>query len=375
MIIGSVSLLLIISAVLTYFLWWQNPKKILLDAVVGVVAAKEYTSTGSTTLSVDGVDVKLEFGGRANDGNYGGEAVLKVRPDGYDKDIEVKVKAVYSSESVFYLRADGIEKIIDDAIDVYVKSTIDSLSDSYYYSYSDADIASIKDTLKSYFDPIIDKVDGKWIKISSKDIEDEDSREEYECTTNVLQKLGNDSKQVKEIIAVYRENDFLFIKNTLFREDGSTGYEIDVSSKEAQEAYEKFEKAVENTEAGKAIKKCSSSDDDDKKDDKSENEGKESDDDTKYKLIVWVNPLSHKLTGVDFEATSEKSKASIKHSQGFSIGQSEKIDIPSDTKDLRDLMGDWKQILANTGYGPTSYDLDYNYDGDNFEYNYNYSYY
>ena len=63
--LGVLAIVAIIATLLTYFLWWQNPEKMVTDAVSNAIVAKKAVVNGKIVANMKD-SVKLELNVKAN---------------------------------------------------------------------------------------------------------------------------------------------------------------------------------------------------------------------------------------------------------------------------------------------------------------------
>ncbi len=208
--------------------------------------------------------------------------------------------------------------------------------------------------LEGYMKPIADKVNNQWVRVSFDDISDS-AKKESKCVSEAIEGLSKQPKKLKELTNVYREHDFLVIKSRQSRKDGSVGYEIDLNSQEAQDKFKSFNKAVRETEVVREINKCSDSGEKIISDDDRNLSSEKND----IKMVVWVNPWSHKLRGLDINYRDEDSKITYSLNQEFLIGKGSEVKVPSDYKTAKNLMEELQEVNnapASSPYsGPSTY--------------------
>lgn len=336
-VLGSIGLMIIIAGLLLYFLWWQNPKKVLADAVIGAVVADSSSFKGQLDMNSEDTNVRVSYSGNNQRGDHDITANVRIEADGLKSSIDIKLDGVVKDNNTLYFRAKDLDKMLDGAIEAYLSAHRES--DGLTSSME----AELRQYMKKQVEPFIDKINDQWIRVSPGDIS-EDPESEIKCATEVTKNLYEQSAKRKELIEVYRKYDFLVIKSRSSRKGGSVGYEIDLSSQDAQDKFKDFSKAMEETEIAKEVRGCSKSTKTNSagSDEYSSNKIKDS-----LKLVIWVNPWTHKLQSLGAEYKDKDSGIKYTLNQEFSIGKGNEVKEPSDYKTYKDLMREWQET-SNT---------------------------
>lgn len=350
----GVASLIIIAIVLVFFLWWQNPKKMVADAVFGALVAEQLSTEGQATLNYQQTQVDVKFSGHKHKNDYAGVVTIKVKPDGIDKEFELKVNGVLDNNGTIYFKADDLDKVVNSAIDAYVDSLY---GDSYGYSYY-MDANATKQEIRTRIDPLVQEINNQWVKIDTKTINDDDNQE-TKCVSEAFDQFRKDPQQIRELVSLYKEHEFLIINNQRSGNNGSTGFEIDLRSQQAREKMKSFGQAFETSTLGKRLAECtdgsSSSDSQSSEDLFDEND--------EASLVIWVNTWTHSLTRVDLNLRDHDEDISLKLGQNFKIGNSPAVDTPSSAKDFEEIYKDW---LGSFSTSDSYYSDDYLYDYDDY---------
>ena len=299
-----------------YNLWYQNPEKVISDAVIHAVQAKTVTYTGTFTNNykddasspID--DIKLSIDGKGD--NATNEVNVKLSFVYNKKDYEISGSGIYDKDANIYFKISNIRKLISSL-------STDSMA------------------LPKAFDDIVAKIDGKWIKVSAKDMKDisPDSSKSQACTKAAMKKFQDDKTRVKEITELYKDNKFVFVSEKLGGKNGSLGYIIDGDSAKAKS----FGKGLKNTTIYKDLKKC---DDSIEKtvDNIFDGDSKDSSD-SKTRFTVWVSRWSHEFTKLSLEGSDKESSGNITFEPTFN--KSVAVTIPTKVTTLNELQEDIKK--------------------------------
>jgi predicted transcriptional regulator YdeE len=282
LIIGLIIGLLVVLAgtsVAAYNLWYQNSDKVLTDAVMNAVKAKtaSYTGTVAITTNDDSGDTtgtaKLTINGKNSGDASEVNVTLAMTNEG--KDYSFSGAGLFDKDGNLFLKVNNVRDIIDE-------------------------LNENKATMPKSIDDLIAKVDGNWIKVSASDLKEfsAEAGETQTCVTDAMKKLENDSKATKEIADLYRNNQFVVVKEKLPSLDGSLGYVIDTDSSKGRT----FMAGLKNTTAFKEIQKCN----EDLSLDENDFFKESSDTSTKSRVEVWVDRWSHQLTKIHITGSDDE---------------------------------------------------------------------
>ena len=312
-------------SVAAYNLWYQNPDKVLGDALVNALKAKTVTYTGS-------FDIDYKGAGASND-----ETRISVKVDGKNignaGEVNIAVETAFEGEN-FKISGSGL---MDKDANIYVKvNDVKKLLRSL-----PAESGMKYDQLPQYITKIVDKVDSKWIRISADDIREfsDDYAKKQTCVEDVFKKLQEDKELSKELLNVYKDNKFIIIDEKLPAKNGSLGYVVDVDTNISKD----FAKAADKTKFGKELQKC---DDSFKFSSNSSSSSRSSSDDsdTKTRVEVWVDRWSHQLTKMSLGIEDDQADGMLVFEPKFN--QPVTVDAPKDFIPLKDLKKDIEDAYA-----------------------------
>ena len=359
-ILGVVGLLIIVSAVLLYFVWWQSPNKMVTDALLSVVTAEKMNNTGTLVIEAPSSDVKMTITtkGTTNNGALSGDATVKLEVEALDEDVVFDVHGVASDDGVLYVKIDKLRETVDTVIDAIIKQQTQQYRDQ---GMTESDIAQVEDEdmakqqVSSMFslDTLIPKVDGQWIRIASDDLED---NEEAQCTADVMKDIQKDKEVTREVMAIYDANRFIQVKDKVDAKDGAPGFRLTGDRDKAQAFMSEFKK----TETAGRLLKCDSTifdsvDDALKETDSSSN--------ADIDFVIWVDRFSHKLKSLQLDVTSKEDETKVSATYDFEIGQANEVVVPSDARDFKDVYDDITSSIQDS-YGVNASTDEYYYDYD-----------
>lgn len=321
-IVAGVLIFLGGGTVLAYNYVYQNPDKVVGDAIVNALTAKTISATGSAEIKSEEYTVKLNVSGR----------------DNMNADMTLAVDMEVVSEE-FTLNAEG-EGIFSAEGDLYfkvqnLKETIDSLAGG-------EDMTSFYEV----FGDIVAKYDSKWVKIGKEDLGDysDEYAETQKCVADINTALESDDafrKTVEtEVMDLYKEHTFIVIGEKLGSEvkndKSSLGYALttDMAKVDA------FVEGLADTEIGKRAIACDDSIDfkDFITEDDLEDADKEGEAGATVEAEIWVSRFGHELTELNVKVSDDEADGTFVINPTFNHETS--IDIPTDTLTFADLQAD-----------------------------------
>lgn len=252
---------------------YQSPQKVITDSIISAVTAKsaiyEGTLTSSNKDTKTDVSVKVTTKNTGVVGSLNAEVTVSV--DG--KKFAVNGDALVDKEGDLYFKVGGLQAMVDE----FVKSS--GISETYPKS-----VKSVNDIVK--------KIDGTWVRISSKDLEtygDQYSKAKT-CINKATDQFKNDSVAIAEVTDLYKKHEFIVIDKSLGEKDGSFGYIIKGDNKEAK----LFAEGLKATKIYKSLNSCDSS----FAISEPGNFTAPVEEDGEQAVELWVNIWSHKITKI-----------------------------------------------------------------------------
>ena len=325
---GVLILILAIAAALLYFLWWQNPQKIVTDAVVNTMTTKKALVNGKmTVIANNDSKIELNIKSAADSPKTKTDVEAKITLKNVSKTVNLKAAVVTDQDGAIYIKLNGVRDLVKSVVSLAIDANIPS--STYEASPSlKQQVEAVKKQIISQLEEKMSKIDGKWLKTTAEDIAN--SNTDIKCSAEIVKKLQNDSKARKEIADIYRQNSFLIIKDTkLDDRNGGRGFEIDLNSDEAAAKAKDFSKALENTSIGKDIKNCT-------KDVRRNNGSANKTGKSNGTLKIWADVNSHALKAVEIKGNSSDSSANL--SLDIDTSKTESIDIPSNAASLKSVV-------------------------------------
>ena len=304
-----------------YALWYQNPEKVLTDAVSNLIRAKTATYSGTLAMDTKDVKVRVVFDGKqASELNGEGNAKITLTSQG--KDFVVNGSALVDKDGNLFFKVGNLKTILDD---VLKQSGMTS----------------------SPFDELVAKIDNKWIRVSADDLAeyDKDAGKAQACLTDTMKKIQNDKTVHDSLVKAYENNKFVVIDSSLpgrtINGVDSMGYKLSLNN----EAAKKFAEAVNEMQFMKDLQKCDSSFESFKLDasDMKSSTGTTSTETVEVSVSRWSHEFTQlKVTGKDDDASGEFILEPI-------FGKDVTVAAPSDFMTLKELQAEIEKVTQSFG--------------------------
>lgn len=313
-IVAGIIAILGAGSALAYNLYYQNPQKVVTDALMSVANAKsmtyaagiDFTSTSASTPVSVTVDLN---GGTASNKSAVTTADITVTVE--DQTFTGSVETVIGEDQRIYVKANDLENTVAD-INTALEST----------AYAGYDIAEL-------FPNTIETLNDNWVEIDLASL-DEDTFKEYDeaqvCIQGVLTRYEEDDSYGKEVADAYKANQFILTPESLGSRDingvASLGYRLDFD----KEKLKAFATQVQDTKFIKELNECddSSSFKPEDIEDVFETSG-----DTTTRYELWAARFGHELTL--FTASAESKEGEYKLGINFSpnLNATPEVTIPT----------------------------------------------
>ncbi len=312
---------------------YQKPQNVLLEAASKALgAARVRTKTTVTSdLHYDADGTKLAFEkltyeyGAERTPQLDGNAELVVKYN--DTPISIKVGALATEAGAVYFRISNVQSTLEKSLPKGLTLTPKA---------------------KEY----LAKIDDKWVKYSIDDLkkDDAESAKQVQCMLDTYKKHKDDKKVSQEIVAVYKANQFVVVKDNPVLKDGNYGYEMTVDDKKASA----FGKALQKTSIAKEFDACGGEKGNDAEATLNDtpvidSELKTGSDASKTVTTIWVSIWGHEIRAVDTKTTD----MALLGAQKFSMNTHTDVDFKSGvtTKAPTDTMtvDEWWRNVAGAG--------------------------
>ena len=313
-IIAGVLVILGGGSALAYTFWYQNPEKVVTDAVVGAIQAKTVTYTGSLTAEGD-FKLKVELTGANNAATS--DLVAKITFPIENKEYTLEAAARF-----------------DDKSDLYVKvKNIDKLAGAYRSALPPESAGAV--------DQLIAKINDRWIKVSTGDLAqfDEAASKKQKCVSDAIKKYYQDDKAMTEVADVYKKNKFITIEQKLNGKPGNLGYTL----KEDEKKSEAFFKGLKDTKVYKTLNEC---DPEFNIEEKEAAEQTVSDETQENTVELWVDQWTHQITELKASSKDKKdTKNSVIGVLRPKFNEKVTVETPKNSVTLKQLQAEIEELM------------------------------
>lgn len=304
-----------------YALWYQNPEKVLTDAVSNVIRAKTATYSGTLAMDTKDVKVRVAFDGKqASSLNSEGNAKITLTSQG--KDFVVNGSALVDKDGNLFFKIGNLKTILDD----FLKQS---------------------GMTSSPFDELVAKIDNKWIRVSADDLAeyDKDAGKAQKCLTDTMKKIQDDKAVHDGLVKAYENNKFVVIDSSLpsrtINGVDSMGYKLSLNN----DAAKKFAEAVNEMQFMKDLQKCDSSLESFKLDtaDMKNSAGTNSTETVEVSVSRWSHEFTQlKVTGKDTDTSGEFVLEPL-------FGKAVTVAVPTDFMTLKELQTEIEKVTQSFG--------------------------
>ena len=320
-IIAASAVLLLGGTAAAYQFWYQNPDKVVTDSLVKALTAETMSYKGTLDTTAQSANLKVDFDGAATNSAFSGNAKATITMGAAS--VAVNGSLLVSQDNTVYFK-------IANAKD---------LANTFMQMMGGSSTAEL--------DALIAKVDNKWIKVSADSMQDEDSKQQSQCFTDLSKKVEADKSYSQEVLDIYKKQRFVTVKESLGEQDGNLGYKLTVDQQKAKA----FTADSKSTKLYAELQKCNK---DFKLDENELFKGDDSDVTTDVEL--WANQWTHelaklKITGSDKDGTS---KATFVLNPTFNKPVS--IDAPKNTVPVEEIQSDIEALMVSAMGGVSTDD-------------------
>jgi hypothetical protein len=309
------------------------------------MTAKSSVVDATTLIKSDALDMKVVYSAKGDANKAGGNVALEVTPKGMMTSmgtIKLDADGAFDQDGTIYFKVNNVKSTVEKVMNAY----IDESAKGAGASVSPAQIASAKSQAMAKITPVVNEVDGKWIKITPQDIKEltGSDKDSFTCFKKAGEKLRTDKAMSEELYKLYQKNKFITIKKQLGNKDGNVGFEITGDEAKAKT----FGNEVKNTAFGKQLKAC-----DDKIFSESTSSAVDTTSSANTTVSVWIGEWSHTLNKVSIKSDDSKNKMNVNFDMSAKYNTSINVDIPKDAKPIKQVIS---KIESMTGsmYGGSS---------------------
>lgn len=335
-IIAGALVLLGGGSALAYNLYYQNPQKVVTDAITSLIKAESMTYAAgldvTSTSSSDPGSLTVDLNGAATGQQFSMKADISFNYN--DQTYTGSIDAVVGEDQKIYVRANDLDKTVAD-----INS---ALVDTPYAGFD----------LVELFPNTIETLNNNWVEIDLASLDEEAFREYSEtqtCVQGVWTKYEDDASYAKEITDAYKANQFILTPESLGARDingvASLGYRLDIDDAKL----DAFAEEVKGSKLITELTACDESNDfnvDDLK------EATETEDGTEVRYELWAARFGHNLTLFTASTETESSKVNFNFSP--QIGKTAEITIPTETTSTQEVYDaitiDFQGLYGTSGY-------------------------
>ncbi len=197
-----VALLVGLGAVAVYIFWYQNPDRVVADALVRALGSNTASFNASYKL---GASISVDASGGLA-GAKGAKLSFAAKTNVNNKQGNFSSDAVMDQDGNIYLSGEGIK------------------------SFLGSDLVKDASTQGSYANILQQKIEGKWLEINSDQLQPYSKKYSsvLSCVETVIKKVQTDQPLFKDSADLYANNRFFVVDKTLGNKNGSIGYSIHV---------------------------------------------------------------------------------------------------------------------------------------------------
>lgn len=326
-IIAAVGVFLLAGSALAYNVWYQNPQKILGDAIANSMTAKSVNIDSKIRYEIKAYTPKTNdiFGGVSAPASENSVSTVTVKADANYEIAQIDVGYV------------GDDK--DKTSEVSGSAILDYKNSDYYIKVNDI-IELVEPFLGSAeqtpaaITSIIEKISGNWVKFTDEDLGSLTGQTSGDaissCVQKVVEEVNTNDSYKNELASLYMKHPILIVSKQLGSRDGMLGYEIEPSIENTNQ----FIKGFNTSKFYAEIKKC----DDSIKDIEPVSESTSDDEADDTTVSVWISRWSHQLKEVQTNSDTEYSSSTSTSTVNFN--QPLKTSIPKNYIDLKELQSD-----------------------------------
>lgn len=323
----------ILGTVFVYYMQQMNrPEKVLTDALTNALiditegrASKSVGALSFTTKNETPIKIRAQFDGRTL--NDGGQGSADITVDYGGKSYTFKTSVLFFDNGEVYFKAEDLAALIDQIVEHH------------------SDFASYR----SYVDPIIAKIDGRWVRISEKDLQlfGLSNDEQTKVCSQALKDFKLSSSDSRTLKKLFQQNPFVTVLKNLPQDtvtgENSFHYKLDFNDRAA----EQFALKVIELESFAKLKKECKIDPEDVTDIFKQAQASNSESRVKPTVELWVGKKSRRPT--KFRITTEDKAYTLDFNTTLQpSSQKSKIEKPANAIPINDLKNDLQVLIPSS---------------------------
>ena len=333
-ILIAILLLIIGGTASGYFLWYQNPDKVIMDTIVNAIKADSATYKGTLKYVTDTTDVAIDVEGQIDQSAADGTIGVTITPK---EDTAVDLGSIVVSGQVIamkdgttYVKLNDLQSAYEKLRDNLVQAAAEE-SAAMDMTLTSDQLVSAKEAYDTFLLPTVKKLDGQWIKTDAAELEDTSGTadDSLSCVSDAFKKAVDDGTFADDIISAYQDNPFLSVSEDLGVQNGSQGYVLAYDNAKA----DAFTKATEDTQLAKDVMACDVGDEDTTTEEDAATMSQVK------RIELWTDQFSHKLTRLVVEAKDDDANSSVTADVTTALDVETSVTAPSDAKTLEEVLG------------------------------------
>lgn len=325
-IVAIVAVILIGGGVSAYQFWYQNPDKVLNDALAGALLADGMSISDNTTLNIT---------------NKGAGSIMGVTPTKISFNTTADSTPAQVIDMSMTLEYDDEEYVISG------KGMYDASGNIYYQISGVLDI--IKQIVGNQFieketENKISSLEGKWVKYSIDDMKKDnaDLAKTLTCAIEVSLEQNKNHAYANEVISLYQKTPFFEIdKDNIQTKDGQYVFDVRVDQDQMIEFMKNTEDSEILNKSNECAKQLAESADVEQAEEFDEAEAKDALEELDaLTMTVSVDQMTHALRKVEIGYFTDNSdyKINVESSNDVTIDNSLKVEIPAETVSHKEWM-------------------------------------
>lgn len=333
LIIAGAVVVVLLASIAAFALWYNKPENVVSDSFMKVLTAKTSEGSVSAVMEEAGTKTSVVASYAQNQNNEAAGSASVDMSGGEGPAYKLSGKFAVDKEQTVYVKVDNVRKALEAMVG------------------SDPSAAMYLEM----FEGVITSVEGKWISVSQKDLQElsgnESEDKELTCVQGKVTEFQKSKSQQNELQNLYNKNQFIKVaqKGTETVEGVySNHYVLTADEAKAKE----FSKGVKSLTVFKNIDGCMAEDLAKQVD---ENINEKADDSTKSSSTVnyWVGVWSHEPVKVVVNSTEGEQKTTLEFKPKLNTNPS--VSIPKADKSIKELQ---QELVTSTEalYGPMPLD-------------------
>lgn len=337
--LGAATIAVLIGGAAAYA-WYQSPEKMLADSVMSIMTAKTSIVDAKMMAETEAVDMSMTYKIQGDRDKSQGNVTVDLTMKGEMKSIgtlKFTGDAVSDKDGTIYFKVDNVKESYTKALSAYI--------DSLYSDYTLSEKATIRAEADKSVLPIINEIDGQWIKATSDDMKSDGLN--TKCSNDVMKKFQEDAAMRKELFTLYQKNQFVKIDKRLGSKDGNVGFSLGLDSTKAKD----FVTSTKDTAFGRALLACDS-----KAYDKPTSTESTTSNNVKTTVEVWVGEWSHTLNRVVVNADDKTANIKLDAEMNMKYNMPVEVTIPASAKPIKQVSDKLKQLMPQSSASSSVFD-------------------